>query len=67
MNASTRSSGGTKANRRHDADAWSGWGCLIGAILGLTIGLGFGRPVVLGFASGAVGWLVGALVDRSRR
>lgn len=48
-------------------DALSGWGALIGTGAGALIGAFFHQALALAIALGAMGWIVGALIDRSRR
>ncbi len=67
MNPSSKSSDQSKTDHSHDADAWSAWACIIGIALGVIIGLFFGKALVLGAGLGTMGWIVGALIDRSRR
>ena len=67
MNASSRTSNTPRAWRTHDANAWSGWACIIGIVLGLAVGVFFAHAILFGIALGAVGFVVGAVVDRSRR
>jgi len=57
----------SKSSRSHDADAWSGWACLIGIVLGLVVGGFFAHAILFGIAFGAVGFVGGGIVDRLRR
>lgn len=53
--------------RSKEAREYSGWGALFGGIAGLLIGLFAGHGLAWGIGLGCVAWLVGGLVDRSRR
>ncbi|MFT3867411.1 MAG: hypothetical protein QM715_02825 [Nibricoccus sp.] len=48
-------------------DALSGWGALVGTAAGALIGVFFHKAVALAIGLGVTGWIVGALIDRSRR
>jgi hypothetical protein len=56
-----------KSGQAGHHDAWSGWGIIIGTVTGIIIGLFVGQALLLGVGLGVLGWIVGALVDRSRR
>lgn len=65
-NISKKDNEPNKSDKRRDHDAWSGWGAVIGFGAGLLVGSFFGQALVTGFLLGALGWLAGAFVDRSR-
>lgn len=46
---------------------YSGWIALFAGIAGVVVGLFFGHWAACGLAFGCVGWVIGGLVDRSRR
>ena len=50
----------------NEPTSFIGWGTLIGAGLGLGIGLFTRHWIQWTLAIGILGWLVGALIDRSR-
>lgn len=52
----------------HHDGAYAGWGLLIGSILGaIPAFIMGGRMVALGAVIATTGWIVGALIDRSKR
>lgn len=67
MNTSPKSNDQQKSDPHAHHDALSGWGTIIGAVAGALIGLFCDRVILLGSVLGATGWIVGALIDRSRR
>lgn len=49
----------------HDG-AYAAWGCMIGAVAGVIVGLIFGHWVAWAFLLGVAGLSVGAVIDRSK-
>lgn len=68
MDSSSKPNDKTKS-AQSDAhpDALSGWGALAGAAAGALIGVFFHKALALAIGLGVTGWIVGALVDRSRQ
>jgi len=52
--------------RKHDPGAYAAWSLILGAALGAGIGALFHATLLAALVLGTIGWLVGALVDRSR-
>jgi hypothetical protein len=67
MKSSSPKSAPEKDNQPHESGALAGWGLVLGALIGLGVGLFLGYALILGFMLGAVGWVGGAVVERSRR
>jgi hypothetical protein len=54
-------------DKTHEPGAMAAWGLIVGALIGLVLGLMFGKVLALCLCAGAVGWVVGALFERSRK
>jgi uncharacterized membrane protein len=67
MDTSPKSNDQQKTQPPEHEEALSGWGAIIGAAIGIVIGLFFDKAIFLGTVIGVTGWLGGAIVDRSRR
>ena len=65
MNHSSKSSPGSKGPE--DKHSYTGWSTLIGVGLGIVIGLVTRHWLALAFGLGALGYAIGAFIDRSRR
>lgn len=51
---------------KHEAGAFSGWGTFAGAGVGLVLGLFAGHWLAWAASFAFVGWISGAMIDRSR-
>jgi uncharacterized membrane protein len=67
MSSSLKQNDNTKKTSTHDSGALAAWGMVGGGLLGAIIGLIFRHPWFGMTTLGVIGWITGALVDRSRR
>ncbi|CAM3080736.1 hypothetical protein [Rariglobus hedericola] len=56
-----------KSDSSSGESLFSAWGCFIGILLGLVATLVIGRWYSNAIAAGITGYIIGALIDRSRR
>ena len=60
------SSKNSNQKKPEEVTAFTGWGLFIGVGIGLVIGLFTRQWLVWTATLGVVGWITGALIDRSR-
>ncbi|MFA5056710.1 MAG: hypothetical protein WC485_01235 [Opitutaceae bacterium] len=56
-----------KTGQPHESGALAGWGLVIGAVVGMSLGWLIGHALIAGIFSGTAGWLIGAFIERARK
>ena len=56
----------SKKNKPDNVSAFTGWGLVGGAVLGVVIGLFTRHWLAWTIGVAFIGWIIGALIDRSR-
>jgi uncharacterized membrane protein len=56
----------TKKDTPHESGALTAWGAIAGSSVGGLIGLFFEQALIGALCLGILGWIAGALIERSR-
>ena len=67
MSLSDKNSKVPASSSPHERGAFAAWGIVVGGLIGLVVGIFIDRPLLAALTAGAIGWIVGACIDRARR